>query len=71
MTVKSHKQVINILTIMIVNVIRNCMLLCEVINFQMINLEHRMVIKNIFETFKEKMDYNLSIVNLQWADIKI
>lgn len=71
MTLKSHKQVINILTIMIVNVIRNCMLLCEVINFQMINLEHRMVIKNIFETFKEKMDYNLSIVNLQWADIKI
>lgn len=71
MTVKSHKQVINILTIMIVNVIRNCMLLCEVINFQMINLEHRMVIKNIFETFKEKMDYNLSIGNLQWADIKI
>lgn len=70
MTVKSHKQVINILTIMIVNVIRNCMLLCEVINYQMINLEHRMVIK-IFEAFKEKMDYNLSIVNLQWADIKI
>lgn len=64
MTVKSHKQVINILTIMIVNVIRNCMLLCEVINYQMINLEHRMVIK-IFEAFKEKMDYNLSIVNLQ------
>lgn len=56
---------------MIVNVIRNCMLLCEVINYQMINLAHRMVIKNIFEAFKEKMDYNLSIVNLQWADIKI
>lgn len=71
MTVKSHKQVINILTIMIVNVIRNCMLLCEVINYQMINLEHRMIIKNMFEAFKEKMDYNLSIVNLQWADIKI
>lgn len=71
MTVKSHKQVINILTIMIVNVIRNCMLLCEVINYQMINLEHRMIIKNMSEAFKEKMDYNLSIVNLQWADIKI
>lgn len=71
MTVKSHKQVINILTIMIVNVIRNCMLLCEVINHQMINLEHCMIIKNMFEAFKEKMDYNLSIVNLQWADIKI
>lgn len=71
MTVKSHKQVINILTIMIVNVIRNCMLLCEVINYQMINLKHRMIIKNMFEAFKEKMDYNLSIVNLQWADIKI
>lgn len=56
---------------MIVNVIRNCMLLCEVINYQMINLEHRMIIKNMFEAFKEKMDYNLSIVNLQWADIKI
>lgn len=71
MTVKSHKQVINILTIMIVNVIRNCMLLCEVINYQMINLEHRMIIKNMFEAIKEKIDYNLSIVNLQWADIKI
>lgn len=71
MTVKSHKQVINILTIMIVNVIRNCMLLCEVINYQMINLEHCMIIKNMFEAFKKKMDQNLSIVNLQWADIEI
>lgn len=56
MTVKSHKQVINILRIMIVNVIRNCMLLCEVINYQMINLEHCMIIKNVFEAFKKKMD---------------
>lgn len=51
---------------MIVNVISDYMLLCEVKINQIINLKHSMIIKNMFETFKGKMECNLS-----WADIKI